>query len=241
MKGLCHALPEPGAWARQRSWHAFPGCRARLRGRAATVHHRLSAGAGAAVFPTNLHLNRGSSVCDQDAFDDMTEYQLKSGGLSRRQFGALTLGCGPDLDAAAGGECGGGHRGGGGDQDPGRHRGCLFRASGRRARIRQCSSGRISSACVRRSGRWASAWPSRATRCSWSIPSTAEESPDRPGTSGFQRPADTRAALMGLMGTLTQDSDVHRCQGLHCLAGQPGRRGPQRRRSAPRATAWADR
>jgi carboxymethylenebutenolidase len=33
-------------------------------------------------------------MCDQDAFDDMTEYQLKSGGLSRREFGALTLGAG---------------------------------------------------------------------------------------------------------------------------------------------------
>ena len=33
-------------------------------------------------------------MCDQDAFDDMTEYQLKSGGLSRRQFGALTLSAG---------------------------------------------------------------------------------------------------------------------------------------------------
>jgi carboxymethylenebutenolidase len=32
-------------------------------------------------------------VCDQDAFDEMTEYQLKH-GLSRREFGALTLGAG---------------------------------------------------------------------------------------------------------------------------------------------------
>ena len=47
-----------------------------------------------AVLPTVFHLNRGSSVCDQDAFDDMTRYQLKSSGLSRRQFGALTLGAG---------------------------------------------------------------------------------------------------------------------------------------------------
>ncbi|HTD31668.1 MAG TPA: dienelactone hydrolase family protein [Steroidobacteraceae bacterium] len=33
-------------------------------------------------------------MCDKDAFDDMTEYQLKSGAVSRRQFGALTLGAG---------------------------------------------------------------------------------------------------------------------------------------------------
>jgi carboxymethylenebutenolidase len=33
-------------------------------------------------------------MCDKDAFDDMTEYQLKSGALSRREFGALTLGAG---------------------------------------------------------------------------------------------------------------------------------------------------
>jgi carboxymethylenebutenolidase len=33
-------------------------------------------------------------VCDQDAFETMSEYQLKSGGVSRRQFGALTLGAG---------------------------------------------------------------------------------------------------------------------------------------------------
>jgi carboxymethylenebutenolidase len=47
-----------------------------------------------------------SDVCDQDAFDDMTKYQLKSGGLSRREFGALALGAGvlsllpPVADAA---------------------------------------------------------------------------------------------------------------------------------------------
>jgi carboxymethylenebutenolidase len=45
-------------------------------------------------------------MCDKDAFDDMTEYQLKSGAVSRRQFGALTLGAGvmallpPVADAA---------------------------------------------------------------------------------------------------------------------------------------------
>jgi carboxymethylenebutenolidase len=33
-------------------------------------------------------------MCDKDAFDDMTEYQLKSAAVSRRQFGALTLGAG---------------------------------------------------------------------------------------------------------------------------------------------------
>jgi carboxymethylenebutenolidase len=33
-------------------------------------------------------------VCDQDAFEDMTAYQLRSGGVTRRQFGALTLGAG---------------------------------------------------------------------------------------------------------------------------------------------------
>jgi carboxymethylenebutenolidase len=35
-----------------------------------------------------------ATVCDQDAFDAMTEYQLKSGALSRRQFGALAVGAG---------------------------------------------------------------------------------------------------------------------------------------------------
>jgi carboxymethylenebutenolidase len=33
-------------------------------------------------------------MCDNDAFDDMIEYQLKSKELSRRTFGALTLGAG---------------------------------------------------------------------------------------------------------------------------------------------------
>ena len=33
-------------------------------------------------------------MCDNDSFDDMVEYQLKSGGLSRRQFGALSVGAG---------------------------------------------------------------------------------------------------------------------------------------------------
>lgn len=33
-------------------------------------------------------------MCDKDAFDDMSEYQLKSAGLSRREFGTLTVGAG---------------------------------------------------------------------------------------------------------------------------------------------------
>ena len=33
-------------------------------------------------------------MCDQDAFEDMTAYQLRGGGVTRRQFGALTLGAG---------------------------------------------------------------------------------------------------------------------------------------------------
>ena len=33
-------------------------------------------------------------MCDQDSMHDMIEYQLRTGGLSRRQFGALTLGAG---------------------------------------------------------------------------------------------------------------------------------------------------
>ena len=31
-------------------------------------------------------------MCDNDSFDDMIEYQLRKGGVSRREFGALTLG-----------------------------------------------------------------------------------------------------------------------------------------------------
>lgn len=33
-------------------------------------------------------------MCDQDAIEDMSAYQLRSGGVTRRQFGALTLGAG---------------------------------------------------------------------------------------------------------------------------------------------------
>jgi carboxymethylenebutenolidase len=33
-------------------------------------------------------------MCDQDSMDDMLEYELKARALSRRQFGALTLGAG---------------------------------------------------------------------------------------------------------------------------------------------------
>ena len=33
-------------------------------------------------------------MCDNDTLDDMMRYQLRTGGLSRRQFGALTLGAG---------------------------------------------------------------------------------------------------------------------------------------------------
>jgi carboxymethylenebutenolidase len=33
-------------------------------------------------------------MCDNDAMDDMTAYELRSGTVSRRQFGALTLGAG---------------------------------------------------------------------------------------------------------------------------------------------------
>ena len=32
-------------------------------------------------------------MCDNDSFDDMLEYQLRT-GVSRRQFGALSLGLG---------------------------------------------------------------------------------------------------------------------------------------------------
>ncbi|HUI62885.1 MAG TPA: dienelactone hydrolase family protein [Steroidobacteraceae bacterium] len=45
-------------------------------------------------------------MCDNDSLDDMVEYQLRSGQLSRRSFGALTLGMGlasalPALGSAA--------------------------------------------------------------------------------------------------------------------------------------------
>jgi len=45
-------------------------------------------------------------MCDSESFDDMVEYQLRSRALSRRHFGALTLGAGvvsvlPPLAAAA--------------------------------------------------------------------------------------------------------------------------------------------
>ena len=33
-------------------------------------------------------------MCDNDSWDDMIEYQLKSTRLSRRRFGAVTLGVG---------------------------------------------------------------------------------------------------------------------------------------------------
>ncbi len=33
-------------------------------------------------------------VCDKDAFDEMAEYQLRTASLSRREFGALTIGAG---------------------------------------------------------------------------------------------------------------------------------------------------
>jgi len=33
-------------------------------------------------------------MCDQDSLDDILEYQLKTAGMSRRRFGALTLGAG---------------------------------------------------------------------------------------------------------------------------------------------------
>jgi carboxymethylenebutenolidase len=33
-------------------------------------------------------------MCDNDTFDDMVEYDLKSGGMSRRSFGALAVGAG---------------------------------------------------------------------------------------------------------------------------------------------------
>ena len=33
-------------------------------------------------------------MCDRDSIDEIIEYQLKPPGLSRRQFGALSLGAG---------------------------------------------------------------------------------------------------------------------------------------------------
>jgi len=37
---------------------------------------------------------RGGTMCDNDTLGDMIEYRLRSAGLSRRQFGALSLGAG---------------------------------------------------------------------------------------------------------------------------------------------------
>src|SRR4029077_138172 len=37
---------------------------------------------------------RRCTMCDNDSLDDMMRYQLRAGELSRRQFGALTLGAG---------------------------------------------------------------------------------------------------------------------------------------------------
>ena len=139
-------------------------------------------------------------MCDQDAFDDMTEYHLKS-GVSRREFGALTLGASlisllPRGAAAAevtetevqiktaDGTC---------DAyfvhpAQGAHPGVL--------------SGRISSDCARRFARWASASPNRLRGAgSESLPRQAGT--DRAGTPDFNDPA-TRTALMSLMGALRE-------------------------------------
>jgi carboxymethylenebutenolidase len=65
---------------------------------------RLSASAGVAL----AHSMTGDgTMCDDDLLEDMIEYQLRSAVLTRRQFGALTLGAGvvsllaPVADAAA--------------------------------------------------------------------------------------------------------------------------------------------
>src|SRR5256885_992462 len=50
--------------------------------------------------------SRGRTMCDDDSLEDMIQYQLRSARLSRRQFGALSLGAGassllPPLAGAA--------------------------------------------------------------------------------------------------------------------------------------------
>src|SRR5580704_4173521 len=37
---------------------------------------------------------RRSNMCDQDSIDDIVEYELRNPGISRRRFGALSLGAG---------------------------------------------------------------------------------------------------------------------------------------------------
>ncbi len=114
--------------------------------------------------PITARLERG--MCDNDSMDDIVEYQLKSGELSRRQFGALTLGAGLLSLLPPVAERRGSDRVRGDHQDartaPAMRTSCIPR----RAPRQPCWYGRTSSACGPRSGRWAGASPSRAIRCS---------------------------------------------------------------------------
>ena len=76
-------------------------------------------------------------MCDNHSINDIIEYNRRT-GLSRREFGALTLGAGLISALPAGGCDGGDDRVGSRDQDAGWHCGCLLRASRERARTRAC-------------------------------------------------------------------------------------------------------
>ena len=106
-------------------------------------------------------------MCDHDSMDDMLRYTLKDKGLSRREFGALAARrrasspcCRAVANAAEVTESEVEIKTPDGTCDAY----FVHPASGTAP---ACSCGRTSSACARRSGRWASGSPNRATRCSW--------------------------------------------------------------------------
>ena len=103
-------------------------------------------------------------MCDEKSFSDMIEYTVRTRGLSRREFGALTLGASVTFalptvaNAAQTTESEVKIKTPDGTAD-------AYFVHPPAGKHLECSSGRISSACVLLFGRWASAWRSPVTPC----------------------------------------------------------------------------
>ena len=105
-------------------------------------------------------------MCDQDHYEDDLKALKRRMSLTRRELGTLAAGVSLAMLLPRAANAVDVKEQEVSYQDAGRHGRLLLRASRDAAPRRPCWFGRTSSGCGRRSGRWASGSPSRATRCS---------------------------------------------------------------------------
>ncbi|MEJ0007067.1 MAG: hypothetical protein WDM77_12070 [Steroidobacteraceae bacterium] len=104
-------------------------------------------------------------MCDQDDFDQLVQYQRRAATVSRRQFGALSVGAGLLSLVPAGAYAA---ETTGADVEIKTPDGTCdaYFVHPAKGKHRPSSSGPTFSVCVRRSRTWPRVWPVPATRCS---------------------------------------------------------------------------